>query len=395
MDCEEVRKYLDEYSDGALGSRKVKSAIEDHLAECRSCSKELESLKEYKEKIGSFPKVQAPNNFLQMIHERLERPAGFKKILGKFVLPPKIKIPLEVVSLAVAVIALVFVFHVMIPVKRDEGLSSGGDYDGDYYREKTARLRAQEKREEVFGPEKGGGVPLTEEKESKDKQTQPSMKEGDSKAPGRSEQRTVPHDIQFEHEQGRESREIQGSTKEREDVFYAEEPKKIVRQKEITIEKAGYSEEDEETVEQKAMPDMYSLEITLLIKADRSGISKEERKGFDALQMSEAEAERKDERVFKRRSAEGSLEEEVQLQRTSQGTLLTSLEALFESAEGEIVSIEYEEETDLPRSITAKLPLRDIDQFFTGLRRLGDVGDIPDLSSEEEKEILLKISIVF
>ncbi|MBI2447119.1 MAG: zf-HC2 domain-containing protein, partial [Candidatus Omnitrophica bacterium] len=103
MECDKVKGFLSEYIDGVLDAQ-VKKLIDEHLPACKSCSEELASLNACIKELGVLKGVEAPGNFLEKVHERIERKAGFSKIIQTLFIPVRIKVPLEIAAVAAMVI---------------------------------------------------------------------------------------------------------------------------------------------------------------------------------------------------------------------------------------------------------------------------------------------------
>jgi len=108
MECVRVKELLSEYIDDTL-DQETRKTMEKHLSTCKGCSEELASLRSLVEELGSLEKVKAPADFLEQLHDRLEAPSGFTRIVRKLFVPFHVKIPLE---LATATLLAVLVFSV-------------------------------------------------------------------------------------------------------------------------------------------------------------------------------------------------------------------------------------------------------------------------------------------
>jgi len=114
MKCAEIRLLLEDYEDGLLDERTA-ALVEEHLAACEACSAELEEIRTYKKELLSLERVKPPDDFLQRVRERIERPPGWKRFLGILSGAGGVRMPLQLAGFAVAAIAVVFVFNVIRP----------------------------------------------------------------------------------------------------------------------------------------------------------------------------------------------------------------------------------------------------------------------------------------
>ena len=135
MKCETIRERLNEYVDGTLPAQ-WQDLVREHVSTCGSCAQELESLKAYLEAMGSLDKVNAPDNFLQSVNERLKEKPGFKlnfkvkkDVMQKILAPFKTKLALKVAGTVVTVLFVVFIVKIMrsgnevsvvVPLPKDE-----------------------------------------------------------------------------------------------------------------------------------------------------------------------------------------------------------------------------------------------------------------------------------
>ena len=100
MDCSEIRNSLSEYLDDALDA-KAKALADEHLRTCPACREELDSLKSLVKGIGSLESVKAPADFLDRLHQRMERPSKISQMREWLFYPLRVKIPLQLAGAAV------------------------------------------------------------------------------------------------------------------------------------------------------------------------------------------------------------------------------------------------------------------------------------------------------
>jgi anti-sigma factor RsiW len=75
MDCSRVTELFSEYIDGVLDGE-TRRKVEEHLAVCPSCAEELEALRSCVSALTSLDRVEAPVDFFEKVHERIERREG-------------------------------------------------------------------------------------------------------------------------------------------------------------------------------------------------------------------------------------------------------------------------------------------------------------------------------
>jgi hypothetical protein len=114
MNCAAVLELLSEYVDGTLDVQ-TRTAVERHIAICENCKQELVSLRAIVDELGALNPVKPPEDFLRKIHERIKTRSGFNKILHKLFVPFHIKIPLELAAAATVTILVILVLNIQKP----------------------------------------------------------------------------------------------------------------------------------------------------------------------------------------------------------------------------------------------------------------------------------------
>lgn len=127
MECQKIKELLNEYIDGTIDVQ-LKELVEGHLSGCSNCAQELDSLKAYLKTVGSLEKVDAPENFLQSVNEKLENEnpklqeqpdfepePETEDVKQKFFMPFRLKLPLEALGVLATVLIVVFLVKVIRP----------------------------------------------------------------------------------------------------------------------------------------------------------------------------------------------------------------------------------------------------------------------------------------
>jgi len=73
--CQRLKRILDEYCDGALKGRD-KNEIELHLSGCSGCGDYVHGMQNLKAALKTLPAVQADENFIILLRERIRREAA-------------------------------------------------------------------------------------------------------------------------------------------------------------------------------------------------------------------------------------------------------------------------------------------------------------------------------
>ena len=118
MECARIKELLSDYIDGITdaGTNKL---LEEHFQVCRGCREDLASLRALVQEMGSLESLEAPRDFLEKFHERIEQRSKLGKILRKFFVPVRIKIPLELATVTVMAILILAVVNVQKPLKQE------------------------------------------------------------------------------------------------------------------------------------------------------------------------------------------------------------------------------------------------------------------------------------
>lgn len=117
MECARIKELLSEFIDGALDAQ-AGAVVEEHIATCKACKDEFNSLTALVKELGSLKPVQPPANFLEEIHGRVRTHSGFDRMVRKFFVPFRIKIPLELAAAATVGILAFSIFGVQQADKR-------------------------------------------------------------------------------------------------------------------------------------------------------------------------------------------------------------------------------------------------------------------------------------
>ncbi len=112
MECRKIRELLSEYLDGML-DEKTDALVRAHLSECPGCREEHASLQALVHELGAMEAVTPPADFLDRLHDKLEEPSWFSRLLHTLFVPMRFKIPLEFA--AVALVAVVIFSMLDVP----------------------------------------------------------------------------------------------------------------------------------------------------------------------------------------------------------------------------------------------------------------------------------------
>lgn len=118
MECARSKELLSDYIDGITDARTNK-LLEEHLLVCKGCREDLASLRALVQEMGSLESLEAPRDFLEKVHERIEQRSKFGQILRKLFVPVRIKVPLELATVTAMAILILAVVNVQQPIKQE------------------------------------------------------------------------------------------------------------------------------------------------------------------------------------------------------------------------------------------------------------------------------------
>jgi len=118
MECSRSKELLSDYIDGILDAR-TKALLEEHLMVCKGCREDLGSLKALVQEMGSLESLEAPTDFLEKVHERIEQRSKFGQIMRRLFFPVRIKVPLELATVAAMAILILTVLNIQQPGKEE------------------------------------------------------------------------------------------------------------------------------------------------------------------------------------------------------------------------------------------------------------------------------------
>ncbi len=107
MRCEEIKNLLSDYLENDI-DLKTKKLMDEHLAICANCAKELQVLKEIVSGLKEIPEVEPPPYFLEAIRARMQEPSALAKFLRRLFVPFYIKVPIQALTFIATVIIIMF-----------------------------------------------------------------------------------------------------------------------------------------------------------------------------------------------------------------------------------------------------------------------------------------------
>ena len=122
MKCNTVRKHLSAYMDNTsiLGTE-TRSLVEEHLKGCDDCRSALSSMKALKDELATMEPVNAPDDFLASLNERLASRSRIGDFARRLFVPARIKIPVEFVAVAATALLVFVVVNTQQPGKQVPG----------------------------------------------------------------------------------------------------------------------------------------------------------------------------------------------------------------------------------------------------------------------------------
>lgn len=333
MNCGEVKEFLSEYVDDVLDPE-TKAVVDEHLSACEDCQQELVSLKALVSDLGSLESVEPPKDFLDQLHERIEKRSWFSEILRALFVPMRVKIPLEFAG-AAAVAVLVFAF---LYTQQDQ-------------------------------------LKLTE--------APVSLKRGrvTEKAPMELAQPSVSRPKEGVAEKG-----ALGDTPVEAPLSLKEER----AAKKMAFDTFGGVAKDEDYRPQRAYKASTAesppaaketIEVALVLRKELRPEALTPGAAMEAAPASKKKMRRSLAMKDAEPSARPERDEEVE-------DSFTKVKRFIGLVGGEVVSVEYNKETNTPESIRAEIPSEQLYTFYNKLKELGDLQTLPKTATGKEQEVL-------
>lgn len=108
--CRDIENLLPLYPDGALADAE-KRAVEEHLASCAICRKELAYLNKAHQLVTEIPEVEEPPWFRQKILAQVRKEAEKNRFAQKWFYPLRIRIPLQIMASIIIAVLAVYIYR--------------------------------------------------------------------------------------------------------------------------------------------------------------------------------------------------------------------------------------------------------------------------------------------
>jgi hypothetical protein len=110
MTCHDAREQLSALLDDALGAAE-RGAIEEHLATCAECRRELERLRDTVALLRAVEPARAPAGFVDRVLEAARPEPWPRRLLRALLLPWPVKLPIEAAAIVLVAVGVVYVFR--------------------------------------------------------------------------------------------------------------------------------------------------------------------------------------------------------------------------------------------------------------------------------------------
>ncbi len=108
--CQDIENLLPLYGEGVLADAE-KKAVDEHLAGCVACQKELARLQKAGQLVADVPQVEEPPWFQQKIMARVREEADKKSIAQKGFYSLRMKIPVQIAATLVIAVLAVYIYR--------------------------------------------------------------------------------------------------------------------------------------------------------------------------------------------------------------------------------------------------------------------------------------------
>lgn len=108
--CHDIQKLLPLYEEGILADAE-KQAVEDHLAQCADCRREMTFLQKADQLVKNLSSVDEPSWFQQRIMAQVREEAGKKSFWQKWFSPLGVRVPVQIVATIVIAVLAVYIYR--------------------------------------------------------------------------------------------------------------------------------------------------------------------------------------------------------------------------------------------------------------------------------------------
>jgi hypothetical protein len=351
MNCGEIKRLLSEYVDETLDT-KTKELVEKHLSTCQDCQQEVASLRMLISDLGSMESVAPPKDFLDQLHERMRQRLWLSKALRVLVLPLQVKLPMKLAGAAVMAVLVFAIFQVQ---------------KGEY------------------GPKI---EPLSHEEQVAEKEDINDLKDVSQEEIRKPQIARISVKAEPSHEtmeaaliqEAKKAKAMPPVTDHEERMVKKEEPKshlgngveQVVYRKPATERPSGKGRPIEWVLVTKRIPSPELYEATTEMETAPT----EEGKMRGTLAMRET-------------AAKAPLERDKR-----DDDILPKLKEILERLGGKVVSIEFEERANIPKSVQVEISAEGLDTFQNHLKELGDLESAAiSLAGQDQETLSVRIRL--
>src|SRR6185436_12065357 len=161
MTCHDAREQLSALIDDALGAAE-RGAVEEHLATCAECRRELERLRDTVALLRAVEPARAPAGFVDRVLEAARPKPWPRRLFRALLLPWPMKLPIEAAAIVLVAVGVVYVFRSTLePARFYDAPPSGTTILSD-----TARPSSDASRDAARPPEATRAQGATRAKET-------------------------------------------------------------------------------------------------------------------------------------------------------------------------------------------------------------------------------------
>ena len=372
MHCSQITDLLSEYVDDVLDPT-TRARVEEHLADCQTCTAELASLRTYLEAMGSLPQAQAPADLLASVHERLEHHGFFRRLLTWLFFPLRVKLPFEAAGLVAASVLVVLLYRGTDPEKAQFTSVSPAP---------TSQVPA--------APASPTPVPSAASRPSSEKPAEVPRPPAVSRLAVEEPKKDEALPVSPGHSSlSAEAVSVEKPRKDKAPQVSLKEAAKPPVQEPLSAKpQARFSDPSPKPVELvlrlKPPADLQAASEALLREQPPAGAS-----SATATPQTQDQTQSRKAAPAPMRAA-GKAEQTAP---TSPATTLSRIKQLLEEAKGSVLSVDYETGTQLPLVVAAQLPARSYPTFLNKLRRLGQLEESAVKPKIPNQDALLQLQI--
>jgi hypothetical protein len=364
MECKQATDLLSLFIDDAL-DKDTRESLHEHLQVCHHCRSELDTLQSLVKSVGSLGMLKAPEDFLEKLHVSTKEAASdswLKELFHFLFYPLHIKIPVEIVSIASVAIILFSLFHAVEPQIQ---ISAPEIYS---FKPQGAQgqIAAQQSRSEKT-PQKA--APILEKGTVRELLLKPEKKPAQNQVARLSEKKQEPAPAKIDQTSVNASKQpIELYIV----IRYMEKPR--------VKGPVGGSVQAPAKYETKAKDSVQAMQAPAPQVTDE--VEDHAMRGLDKETTKPSSSQEK-----------VSLKAQARMA-TPESPVISCMKDIIGAVKGTLITVDYDDQSQKPHIITARIPAGELDKFFQRIKDIADLKmPVPSASLPGREDYLVRIHV--